>query len=284
MALALALLAVLAVGAGVVWLARELRSSQAAIGATLGDLQHGDRTPARGARRRGRPPPRRARPDARPPARPARHQGRPPPRERAEDDDGDPRAPRQGRQRRRADARAREGPLAPGAGAPPPEGTRRLRRAAAREPPPRPAARDGVPHAVRLLDRRARRRGGARRRTADPRRLEVPARQLPARRRGGLRRRAPARREGVRARRALARRCDRGEVRAARRGHVRFRVHVHPGRGGVLRDRLRPDVDDPRVRARAPRVPDVAVDVRRVPPGDRVRAARACRSSSTRTR
>jgi len=39
MALAFALLAVLAVGAGVVWLARELRSSQAAIGVTLGDLR-----------------------------------------------------------------------------------------------------------------------------------------------------------------------------------------------------------------------------------------------------
>ena len=39
MALAVALVAVLAVGAGLVWLARELRSSQVSLGSTLGDLR-----------------------------------------------------------------------------------------------------------------------------------------------------------------------------------------------------------------------------------------------------
>ncbi len=113
------------------------------------------------------------------------------------------------------------------------------------------------------------------RRTADPRRLEVPARQLPAPRRG----RRPTKsarlaREGVRARLRIARRCDRREVRGARRGLVRVRVHVRPGRGGVLRARLRPDgsileyAHERRVFPMSPSTFDG------VPPGDRVRAAR----------
>ena len=71
----------------------------------------------------------------------------------------DPRAARQGRQRRGADARPRQGPVAPRAGATPAEGARRLRRAAAREPPARPAARIGVRDPAHVLVRRPRRRG-----------------------------------------------------------------------------------------------------------------------------
>ena len=49
MALALAVLVILAVVAGLAWLARELRVSQETLGASLSELQRRDRPPARAA-------------------------------------------------------------------------------------------------------------------------------------------------------------------------------------------------------------------------------------------
>ena len=108
----------------------------------------------------------------------------------------------------------------------------------------------------------------------DPDRLQVPARQLQPPRRGRERRRANARRAAVRARRQAAHRGDRGEVHPAGRGHVRLRLHVHPGRGGLLRARVRQDRSAARVRARATGLPRLADDLHGVPPGDRAGPAR----------
>ena len=70
--------------------------------------------------------------DARPASQLHRHEGRPPLRARLRDEPADPRAAGPDRPDERADARAREGPLAPAGGAPASQGPRRLRRAPAR--------------------------------------------------------------------------------------------------------------------------------------------------------
>ncbi len=128
-----------------------------------------------------------------------------------------------------------------------------------------------VPAPVRLCERRAGRRDPARR-AARPDRREVPTRQLRAARRGRDRRRADALREGVRARPQGPRRRDRVEVHPTRRGNVRLRAHVPPGRVGLLRARLREDRSAPAVRTRQAGLPRLPHDVHVAAPGDRARA------------